>query len=119
MSLTCGWPTGDYDSWFFEPAEEYSFMPYRTRRTRCCSCGSMLNSGDIVTEHICYRNARTAFEERIWGDQVFLANKYLCESCSDIYFSLVELGYGFNLGDDMRDLLRDFQDIENARKVET
>ncbi len=79
----------------------------------------MLNSGDIVTEHICYRNARTAFEERIWGDQVFLANKYLCESCSDIYFSLVELGYGFNLGDDMRDLLRDFQDIENARKVET
>lgn len=119
MSLSCGWPEGDGEGWFFEPAEEFSFMPFRTRRTRCCSCGAMLNSGDIVTAHRRFRYPRTEIEENIYGEygEVPLANQHMCESCSDIYFSLDALGYGFTLGDDMHELLKEFQEIENARKV--
>lgn len=40
------------------------------------------------------------------------------DDCSDIYFNLYALGYGFQMGDNMNDLLRDYIEERNFLKRE-
>lgn len=63
-----------------------------------------------------YRPPNDDIEERIHGDEVYMANKFMCEECSDIFFSLKELGFCLSLGSDMHDLLREYHEVYGGTK---
>lgn len=93
MPLSCSiWEyDSDSASWYFYPPKDYTVF-VRARRKRC-SCGDLISFGETCTVFKCARGPRTELEERIRGEEVWLASKYLCERCSDMYFSLLELGF--------------------------
>lgn len=106
MSLSCEC-YDDYD-WFYNGPDDYSIFN-RKRRKRCTSCRQLIDIGALCTEFECWRPPNHEIEETIHGDAVYIANQYLCEKCSDIYFSLEELGFCVVLGS-MQDLLDEYQD---------
>lgn len=108
MGLTCHCG-GDYEWYYFGPKDYCRYD--RKRRKRCYSCRSLISTGDVCTEFQCFRNPRNDIEERIHGDEVPMASDFMCERCSDLYFSFEELGFCITLGDDMRDLLRDYRSM--------
>ena len=80
----------------------------------------MLNAGDIVTEHTRSRNARSDVELEIYGEgpEVPLATWYLCETCSDLWFSLRELGYEcISPSESMREMVAEYAAL--TRPAET
>ena len=89
MPLACGC-SDDYD-WFFYPPTDYSV--FQARRRKRCSCGSLIEHGATCLEFDIYRAPKSDIEERIHGEEVPMAPKYLCERCADLYFSFTELGY--------------------------
>lgn len=93
MPLSCsiGEYDSDGDSWYFYPPEDYTKFT-RDRRKRC-SCGELVDKESICTEFSRARAVRSLIEECIYGDEVPLAPMYLCERCSDLYFSFIELGF--------------------------
>lgn len=93
MPLACGYPDCDYE-WYYVPPHDYSIaLRTRSGRRKKCSCGAFINPGELCAEFDCSRDSRNDIEERIYGDEVPLANKFLCERCADLYFSLQELGF--------------------------
>jgi hypothetical protein len=98
MSLFCdsGYDHGGADWWWYQPADE---APLTTKRSRkCCSCGEKVGVGDTARRILRYRPA-TEFEEmRSLGDEMPLADWYLCETCGDLADSLSELGFCYHLG---------------------
>jgi len=94
MPLSCSCNFDEPEYWIWSP-DDYSTMPARKRRYRC-SCGKLLNAGETVTRFERTRDSRTDIEIAIYGEgetAITLAPKYLCERCSDLYFSLDELGF--------------------------
>jgi hypothetical protein len=49
-------------------------------------------------------------EERIYGDggEVPLATWFMCEDCTGLYWALSELGFCFDIEDDMRKLVKEY-----------
>jgi hypothetical protein len=94
MPLSCSCDSDEYDS-YYEPPNDYRTYPVATRRKKCSSCGDFINGGSACTEFKRYRFARTDIEEKIYGEgcEIWLASVWLCERCSDLYFSFEELGY--------------------------
>ncbi len=82
MSLSCSCDfDGDFE-WYYYPPNDYSKLS-TTRRVRCNSCNDLIYIGSIIALFTIYS-----------GDgKVQLADRILCEKCSDIYFSLSELGF--------------------------
>ena len=115
LSCYCGYPD-DCDWFWFEP-DDYSSMPLRKRRVRCHSCSDLIDTGSIVTEFNRFRYPITDVEVSIYGDgaDVSLASWFMCERCSDLYFSLTELGYCVSAEDDMRELVREYAELANAK----
>lgn len=112
MGLSCGceyeW---DGDGECYLNPSNYINMPYLSRRKKCKSCGKVINMGDLVAEFFRMRGPLSEIEERIYGEEVYLASMYLCEDCADIFFNLDELGFCINLYDDsMQDLLKQYKD---------
>jgi hypothetical protein len=110
MSLSC--ECYDDSEWFYTAPDYYTTFS-KNRRKRCCSCIELIDIGSICTEFECYRTPRNEIEERIHGDEVYTANKFLCESCSDIYYSLCELGFCVILGD-MLEQLNEYQEYKRT-----
>jgi len=113
MPLTCYCETDyeDYDWFYIAPSDFSQFSG--TRRKRCSSCNELINIGEDVAAFSCYRPPRTFVEERIYGEggEVPIADKYLCESCAGIYFSLRELGFECVAPDEnMRELAKEHRD---------
>jgi hypothetical protein len=106
MPLFCGCDDTP-DEWYLPPGD-YSSMPPRKRRTRCRSCRRLISSGDLVAKFECFRWATSEVEERIHGDIVALAPEFMCEECADLFFSLHELGFCIALGEDMRELVKEY-----------
>jgi predicted RNA-binding Zn-ribbon protein involved in translation (DUF1610 family) len=96
---------GDY-GWWYDIPDDYSVLA--TKRARRCSCGKPLKVGDKVMAHHCYRPANGDVEERIYGDEVPLATRYLCEECGDQAMNLRELGYCVSPTDKVMNLLREY-----------
>lgn len=48
-----------------------------------------------------------------------MADWYMCESCSDIFLNLSDIGYCIYLGGDMRDLLKEYWDMTGFVPKET
>lgn len=108
MSLSCEcWE--DYE-WYYEAPDDYTTFN-KKRRKRCHSCKTLIEIGSTCTEFECWHPPNNDIEERIHGDEVYTANKFLCEKCSDIYFSLSELGFCVTLTS-MQELLEEYQEYK-------
>lgn len=106
MSLSCY--CSDDGDWWYIPPNDYSTLA-TVRSRRCRSCEERIAPGDLCTRHECYRHWEHEIEERIYGDDgVPTADAYLCERCSDLYWSLDDLGYCYTMGDDLRELVREY-----------
>jgi hypothetical protein len=115
MHLTCGcdFDYQEYDQWHFGPTgDDYTVMPKFPHRRKCASCGSIIEAGAICTKFPISAAPKSDIDVRIHGDGeegVPRAPRWLCESCSDIYFNLDALGFCVGPWDDMREMLADYQ----------
>lgn len=116
MTLSCSC-SDDYD-WYYTPPDDYSVLG--TKRCRkCMSCKDRIPVGATVLRMTCFYYASyPSIKEKIYGEgaEVPLPDKYLCERCGDLYLSLSELGFCINLGDDMRDLVKEYAEVYGTRK---
>ena len=113
MSLSC---SCNYES---EPGDKFHYVPddystlNTTKRKRCSSegCNKLINIGDICAKFKNYKYPETEIEYKIYGEDgwIPMADKYLCEECADIYFSLIDLGFcAVFYQDDMREMLDEY-----------
>lgn len=118
MSLDCLCDCDDEsDVVFFDP-DDYSIMPARKRRVRCKSCKEIISDGDVVAEFRIVRQNMSEVEERIYGDDgVPLASRFLCESCSDIFFNLFERGFNVGPYEDLRKTMQDYINVYKPKKL--
>lgn len=107
MSLTCNMDgDGDFD-WYYDQPDD--FIALDTKRGRkCCSCGTHIKVGSQVLRYWCHRPPDNDIEERIYGDEVPMTTRYMCEPCGDLSLNLVELGYCAPPDDDMRKLVAEY-----------
>lgn len=95
MPLSC---SCDYDEgyeWYWSEPSDYQVLA--TKRCRkCSSCRNRIAVGELCTEFERTRDSNSDIEESLYGngpDAVPLASFWLCEECSDLWFSLAELGF--------------------------
>ena len=107
MSISCGCDFGgDYD-FYYNPPTDYIKMPVG-RRKRCCSCNTLIGIRDTATRFLRYRDPVSDIEQQICGDEVWLADNFMCEECSDIFFSLTAMGICITLNDSMQNDLAEY-----------
>ncbi len=114
MSLSCECRDEGSDYYYY-PAADYSILKTKKRK-RCESCNKLIDIGSIVTLHFCYREPENEIEEKTHGYEVPMDSKYHCESCADIEFNLIELGFCINLGENMKELLSDYVENYSTKK---
>lgn len=116
MTLSCDC---DYDGeadWYWNGMH---FKPLPTKRSkRCRSCKTVIKPGTLSLSLGRYRSPRSDMEERIYGDEVPLADWWLCEPCGDIYASLVELGYCLDPEESMVVQLGEYHEIHGIASKE-
>lgn len=110
MSLSCFCDNDDAD-WYFTGADDFSILA--TKRSRkCCSCGTTLKPGSEVVRFERFRHpAYGSIEEKIVGEgnEIYMADWFMCEECGGLYMALSELKFCFDFGrDDMRDLAKEY-----------
>lgn len=111
MPLSCSCPDWDPEPGehiWYEPAGYIEFAA--RRRQRCWSCNELISIGALCSRIGRFRIPDTDVECSIYGEdgEIPLANKYLCERCSDIYYSLSELGFCVSPMEDQRELLKEY-----------
>jgi hypothetical protein len=47
-------------------------------------------------------------------NEIPLADKYMCEECGDLYYSLEALGFCLTLGTNMHDLVQEYHEVYGA-----
>ena len=113
MSLSC---SCDFD--YYEPGQIYcevgdDFELLQTsKRKRCQSCKELINIGDFSVRFSIFRTPEHDIEINIYGEDggVPMAPRYLCEKCGEIYHNLHSIGFTcIWVGEDMRELLKDYQ----------
>lgn len=115
MSISCTCGDGDYE-WWCEPADNYQYLD-TLRRKRCDSCHKLINHGTHCLKFFKWRSPRSDIEERIHGEEVYLAPFYFCEECADLYFSIIELGYCISMdGTPMRKEAEMVAEIERSKR---
>ena len=104
--LSCSCDVGVCD-WYYNPPDD--FKPFdKSRRKRCCSCKKLIDMGTPSLEFDRYREPYNDIEERIFGDEVYLAPWYMCEWCGEMFFNLEVLGYCHFLGDSMKECMEEY-----------
>lgn len=104
MSLDCSCAYGDFEWYYHAPKD---FVKIETsKRKRCCSCEQLIDIGSDVLSFERYRGPRSDYEEQRFGDEAYLADWYMCESCSEKFLNLTSIGYCIILGDCMDELMR-------------
>jgi len=86
MGLSCSCDD-DYFDWYYKCPDDFEIMQGK-RRSRCLSCRNLIDIGSVCVIFSCYRNATHDIEQKIYGDEVPIANRYLCEKCGEIFFNL-------------------------------
>ena len=114
MSLSCSCECG-VDWSYFGPED---FSKLATKRSRkCCSCRAIIRPGASVGLFQRVREPSNDIEERIHGDEVYMSDWYMCEECVGLYFSLTDLGFCINLGEEkMRDLAKEYAATYGPKK---
>ena len=109
MGLACDCGDFDGDGFFYEGPSDYEDMPPGRARKRRFSCRTLIDPGAVTTRFKRWRQPNTLIEEKIWGTDVNLADWWLCEECSDLYFSLTELGFCLTIGDQsMKEMVAEY-----------
>lgn len=116
MPLSC-YCDGDYDFWYYAP-DDFSTLTTKRGR-RCYSCRTWVLPGATVAKFDCWRSPENNIEERIYGDEVPMPDRFMCEECAGLFFSLTDLGYCYELGESVRDLVREYAQMQAARTKET
>lgn len=117
MSLSC-YCSDEGEWWYMEPSD-YSMMPQFRARKRCASCEQLIPHGSTVLRFECFREWRGEIEERIFGDDgVQTADRWMCETCGDLYYSLTDLGYCYYMGDDVRKMVREYAELHRPAAIE-
>ncbi|MEY2342085.1 hypothetical protein AB4090_08260 [Acidithiobacillus sp. IBUN Pt1247-S3] len=109
MSLHChceGMDDSSAEWWYDRYAQLDTFNGKRS--THCRSCRYRLKPGAQVYRFTRWRDPNSDIEERIHGDEVPLAPWYHCLDCQAIYVRLEQIGVCVDLGDDMREILDEF-----------
>lgn len=88
-----------------------------SRRKRCTSCKVLIDIGEDCLSFPSWRRPRSDIEERIHGDEVPLANVYMCEKCGNIYESLSELGFCVDLDEPMKYALSEYHEFVRESQV--
>ena len=110
MSLSCDCGYGDYD-YYYRPDNDLTPLE-STRRKRCLSCSSVIDHGEECLKFHNWRPTKTDIEESIHGDEVQLANTYMCEECAGLYWALEERGFCIGLGEEsMKDMVKEYHDL--------
>jgi len=104
--LSCSCDAGD-SSWYYVPPNDFSTLTTKQRR-RCCSCKKPIDVGSVCARFDRYRSPLNDIEERICGDEICLASKYMCEWCGEMYFNLDAIGYCHWLGDSIPDSMEEY-----------
>jgi hypothetical protein len=104
-------------AWWYDSAGKIG--PLTTKRTRkCCSCRGRIAVGDDCMK---FRRWRTPNEDsvayRIHGEEESLAAWYLCDRCAGLYESLSSLGFCNLLGQDLRDVCREYAQMQRDAGV--
>lgn len=114
MSLSCSCDS-PYDGESFFWRDQYdTTMPVGIRK-RCCSCKDLINISAFATAFPRFRSPLPDAEEAIHDEEVPLANWYLCETCSDLFWSLDALDYCIGLGENMHDLVCDHVEMQENK----
>ncbi len=124
MGLTCC-DAGDFDpsgcDWFWWTPSDPKFETLVvTRRKRCCSCGILIPQASDVLKFPRQRLPLTEIEEDIVGydEYVDLAPWYMCEDCGGLAMALMEQGFCFELGDDMREDVKQYAAFQQGHRFE-
>ena len=117
LSCSCNYDD-DSGGWYYYSPHGFSTFRLKRRR-RCCSCNDLINIGNLCVIFDRYRNIMSDIEERIYGDEVPLADFFMCEVCGEIYFNLSEIGYCITLENNMQDLLSEYREMTGFRKDST
>ena len=114
MSLSCACPDWEGDGWYYFGPDDYTCLD--TKRSRkCCSCGERIAVGELCGKFLRECNPEEdSIAQRIHGDEMSLAPWWMCERCTDLYFSLEELGFCITLSDDMRQLVREYAEMNKG-----
>ena len=115
MSLSCSCPDWDGEGWFYIPATEYFVGLDTTKRKRCCSCKGLITIGDDCLKFKRFRSPKSDIEEKIYGDEVRLADWHMCEKCGEQYLNLEALGYCIDIGENMFNLLEEYKQMQKER----
>ena len=114
MPLTCGCDSREFeggDIVYYTPDD---YAPLRTRRRqRCMSCRTLIDLGALACRVERFKVPETEMEAWIYGEdgEVPRADQYLCERCSDIYWSLKELKFCVGPWEKMEELLLEYRAI--------
>lgn len=111
MPLTCycDWEPEAGD-WCFYGVNDYAPLATKCSR-RCRSCGEKIAVGDLCCKAARFRVPLHDVEVKIYGEdgEIPIAPIFMCERCSDLFWSLFELGFEcISPAEDMRQLVRDY-----------
>lgn len=112
MGLACESDGGDFeldsDNWAWQcnfDITEYT----HARGSRCKSCKKMVRKGTECLAFDRLRMPRNEIEERIHGNEVYLAPWYYCERCAYQAVALNALGFTWEVGwDNMQHLVTEY-----------
>ena len=92
MAISCSCDDGDHEWWYIAD-NDYSKLA-TSRRQHCVSCRTLIDIGAIVLRMCNERGTVNEIEEAIYqGENIQLADTFLCETCADLFFSITEAGY--------------------------
>lgn len=111
MGLACGIGEWDGEGVAYIPPEDYETL--KGKRGKRCSCGQLVKPGDLGASFSRFRFPRTDVEVRIYGEdgEIQMADRWLCETCADLFFNLDELGFCPAPDDDMRELVKEYAEF--------
>ena len=114
MTLSCNFG-GDWEWWHRGPQD---FAPLAAKRgRRCASCREWIKPGALAVKFECWRAPASYVEERIFGsEEVPMAPKWMCERCGDLAHSLNELGFCLVLGEDMREVVKEYAEVYGKKR---
>lgn len=100
MPLSCD--CSDDHDWYYSSPDDYTTLDTK-RRKRCVSCCEFIELKSICLKFYCYSIDEDSVEKP-------LEYLYMCETCGDLFYSLEDLGFCLNMGEDMRELVKDYHD---------